>query len=66
MVTRLKIKEIAQQKGIGMEKLSRLADVNKKTVQKIWNNPYTSITLYTLSKLASALEVKTTDLIEDE
>ena len=61
---RLKVKEIAQAKGIGQNKLSRLADVNIKTIRKIFRNPLEIITTETLDKLATALEINPRDLIE--
>jgi DNA-binding Xre family transcriptional regulator len=62
---RLKVKEIAQAKGIGQGKLQRLADMDIKTVRRIYRDPYTIITTETLSKLAKALGVPSSELIED-
>lgn len=62
---KLKIKEIAQQKHIGMSKLSRAADVNYKTIQTIWRNPYHGINTKTLERIAKALDVAVSELIED-
>ena len=62
---RLKIREIAEQKGIGLSKLSRLADVHYKTIQHIWRDPYQGINTKTLEKIAKALGVATSELIED-
>ena len=61
---RLRVKEIAQQKGISMTRLSRLADTNYKTVKAIFDDQYREVTT-TLDKIATALEVPVTDLIED-
>lgn len=62
---KLKIKEIAQQKHIGMSKLSRTADVNYKTIQTIWRDPYHGINTKTLERIAKALGVAASELIED-
>ncbi len=62
---RLKVREIAEQKGIGLSRLSRLADVHYRTIQGIWRNPYQGVNTKTLEKIARALEVQTADLIED-
>ncbi len=62
---RLRVKEIATQKGISMTRLSRLADTNYKTIKAIFDNPYREVTTTTLSKLAKALGVSVTDLIEE-
>ncbi len=64
-MVRLKVREIAEQKGIGLSPLSRLADVHYRTIQGIWRNPYQGVNTKTLEKIAKALEVQTADLIED-
>ena len=62
---RLRVKEVATQKGISMTRLSRLADTNYKTIKAIFDNPYREVTTTTLDKLARALEVSVIDLIEE-
>jgi len=62
---RLRVKEVASQKGISMTRLSRLADTNYKTIKAIFDNPYREVTTTTLDKLAKALEVSVIDLIEE-
>jgi DNA-binding Xre family transcriptional regulator len=62
---RLKVKEVAQSKKITMAKLSRLADVNPRTVEAIFKDPYRDVAYSTLAKLARALDVDVSDLIED-
>jgi len=64
-MVRLRVKEIAVKKGMSMGKLSRVADVSYKTVKRIYDDPQYSPTLFTLGRLAKALGVPTTDLIED-
>jgi transcriptional regulator with XRE-family HTH domain len=64
-MVRLRVKEIAEKKGMSMGKLSRVADVSYKTVKRIYDDPRYSPTLFTLGRLAKALGVPTTDLIED-
>ena len=64
-MVRLRVKEIAEGKGMSMGKLSRLADVSYKTVKRIYDDPQYSPTLVTLGRLAKALGVPTTNLIED-
>ena len=54
---RLKVREIAEQKHISMTRLSRIADVNYKTVQAIFHDPYRDVAYSTLLKLARALGV---------
>ena len=59
------MKEVAQEKGFSMAKLQRAADINLKTMQAIWHNPQHDASLKTLDKLAKALGVPITELIED-
>lgn len=59
----LKVKEVAQAKGISQGKLSRIADIDVKTVRRIFRNPAEIITTETLDKLATALEVDVCELI---
>jgi len=61
----LKIKEVAMSKNISRTRLSRLADVNYKTIDKLWNNPHQEVTTTTLEKIAKALGVRVVDLIEE-
>ncbi|MFL5628785.1 MAG: helix-turn-helix domain-containing protein [Ktedonobacteraceae bacterium] len=65
MAVRLRVKEIAKQKGISMGKLQRDADVAYNTVKRIFKNPYHVITTETLGKLAKALGVPPGELIEE-
>lgn len=62
---RLRIKEIAEAKNISMTRLSRLADVNYKTIQAIYKNPYHDIAYSTLLKIAKALQCEISDIIEE-
>lgn len=61
---RLKIKEVAQQKGFSMSRLSRESNMAYKTIQTIWRDPYHEVTTTTLNKLARTLEVNPSELIE--
>lgn len=63
-VIRLKIREVAQAKQISRTRLSRLADTNYKTINALWNDPYREVTTTTLDKIAKALGVPVTDLLE--
>lgn len=62
---RLRVKEVAQAKGFTMARLQRAADINLKTIQVIWHNPQHDASLNTLDKIARALGVPVTELIED-
>jgi DNA-binding Xre family transcriptional regulator len=64
MKIRLKVKEIAEQKGFNQSTLSRKADVDFKTVQRLFRDPTRDISVSTLVKLARALKVDVNDLLE--
>ncbi len=64
-MVRIRVKEIARQKGVSMGKLSRQADTAYRTIQRIYNDPIYIPTLPTLEPIAKALGVQTADLIED-
>jgi DNA-binding Xre family transcriptional regulator len=56
---------VAKAKGISKGKLARKADIDIKTLQKIYRQPTSIITTETLAKLAEALGVSSSELIED-
>jgi transcriptional regulator with XRE-family HTH domain len=62
---RLRVKEIAEQKGYSMGKLERLADLSHPTIRDIFRNPYKEVTTTTLAKLATALNVHIAELYEE-
>lgn len=63
---RLRIKELAEQKGITQSKLMRMADLNMKTVQGLYREPYRiNVAYLTLEKIANALDVSIDELFEE-
>jgi DNA-binding Xre family transcriptional regulator len=64
-MVRLKVREIAESKGINMSKLSRIADVSYNTTQALFHNPQHDVSIYILERIAKALNVKICDLIEE-
>ena len=62
---RLKVKEIAIQQGFNQSTLSRAADVPIDTIRRIWRNPYYEVRFSTLNRIAKALQVQATELVED-
>ncbi len=62
---RLKIKEIADAKGINQGKLSRLADVGYSTIRRIFDDPHYSVNFTTLERIAKALDVRALELLEE-
>lgn len=65
MVVRLRIKEVAKEKGFSMGKLQRDADVAYNTVKRMFKDPYYITTTETLGKLARALGVPPGELLEE-
>jgi DNA-binding Xre family transcriptional regulator len=61
---RLKVQEIAAAKGISMRKLASTADIAYNTLRTIYRNPYRQVTSITLDKLARALQVDVSELVE--
>ncbi len=61
---RLRVKEVAKEKGISMGKLSRTADIAYNTIKRIYSDPYRDVSMHTLDKLARALGVPAEELIE--
>jgi transcriptional regulator with XRE-family HTH domain len=58
----LKVRQIAESKGITRTKLSRLADVNYNSINLYWNNQQRDISLLTLWKIAQVLRVDVSEL----
>src|SRR5215831_1343660 len=59
IMVRLRVKEIAKQKGVSMGKLSRASDVAYRTIQRIYNDPDYMPTIPTLERIARVLGVAT-------
>ena len=66
LMARVRIRELAEAKGLDVAKLSRRADLAYRTVWQLWNDPDRDVSIKTLSKIAEALGVRVTELIEDE
>jgi DNA-binding Xre family transcriptional regulator len=63
-MVRIKVREIAEARNINMSKLSRMADVNYNTIRSLWDDETRDITVGTLEKIARALKVDITELLE--
>lgn len=61
---RLKVKEVAADQKMSMGKLSRSSDVSYRTIKLIYDDPFRDASLDTLDKIAVALGVDISDLIE--
>ena len=65
MAVRLRVKEVAESKGYNISSLSRASDVSFGTIKRMWRKPDSGATIDTLSKIAKALQVEISDLIEN-
>jgi transcriptional regulator with XRE-family HTH domain len=65
-VFRLKVREIAEQKGISQRQLFLRSGVDIRTVRRIWHDPHAGMNVETLAKLAKVLGVDVSELIESE
>jgi|GraSoi2013_100cm_1033763.scaffolds.fasta_scaffold09726_1 DNA-binding Xre family transcriptional regulator len=67
MATRLKVKEIAEARGMSQRQLFFRSQVDLKTIQRMYRYPTaTVITTDTLDKLARALHVDASLLVESD
>jgi transcriptional regulator with XRE-family HTH domain len=66
LMVRLKIKEIIDSRGISMAKLSRMADLNYNTVLELCRDPYHDAAISTLERIAQALKVPISEIMEEE
>lgn len=62
---RLRVKEVAEAKGLSRMKLSQKAEISYDLIKEIFRDPYRVVTTDTLQRLANALRVPATELIED-
>lgn len=61
---RVKVRELAEARGISQNKLSHLAVLDVKVIRKMYQQPTASFTTYALDKIAKALGVDITELVE--
>jgi DNA-binding Xre family transcriptional regulator len=61
-MARLRIKEVAESKGIIQSRLQIMAALTPASLSRYWNNKTTSVDLRIISKIAKALEVQPGDL----
>ena len=62
---RLRVKEVAKEKGFSQGRLQRKADISLNTLRAIYHDPFKEVSTGTINKLAQALGVPVTELIED-
>jgi DNA-binding Xre family transcriptional regulator len=61
---RLKVKEVAETKKMSMRKLVRESGIAYNTLRTIYRNPYRQVSTATLDRLAKALDVDASELLE--
>jgi transcriptional regulator with XRE-family HTH domain len=66
-VVRLRIRELAQQRGWSEIQLARLAGVDRRTVRRLFQDPYNieRVKMSQLAKFAEVFEVSICKLIEE-
>lgn len=62
---RLKVKEIAEAQGYNQSTLARKADIDFKTVKRLFRDPYRDVVISTLYKISRVLQVTMDELIEE-
>lgn len=71
-MVRLRVREVAQQKGVtDAAKLSRIANIAYATAHRLWNGEVggegdKGVGILILDRIAQALGVRITDLIEED
>ena len=65
MRLRLKVKEVANERGMSMTKLHIKSEVAYSTVRRLFRDPFAEVTTTTINRLAIALAVPPTHLLED-
>lgn len=61
---RLRVKEIAEKQGLNISQLARKADLDRRTIARIYKDPTQEISTLVLDKLATALNVSPGDLLQ--
>jgi transcriptional regulator with XRE-family HTH domain len=61
---RVKVKEVAQQKGMSQRQLFLRSGLDIRIIQRVMRDPYVNITLVTLDRIAKTLGVDASELIE--
>lgn len=62
---KLRVKEVALERGYNMSSLSRACDISFNTIKRLWQQPYTGTNVQTLSRIASVLNVTLSELTEE-
>ena len=63
--TRLLIRDTAESQGFTPTTLARAAGAHPQTVRAYWHDPYRTIRIHLLAKLAKALDIPMAQLVEE-
>jgi DNA-binding Xre family transcriptional regulator len=66
MAVRLKVRELAEIRGLNITTLSRKAEISPSQAWRIWHNKVSQLEFKTLDRLARALEVSVGELWIDD
>lgn len=64
MAMKLRVQEVAERKGFTMGRLRREAHIAHNTLRTMYKNPYRRVNTATLDKIAVALGVDVSELVE--
>jgi len=64
-MVKLRVKQVAKEKGFSMGRLSRASNVAYNTIKRIYDEKDYSPTVNTLMKIAKALDVSIAELVEE-
>jgi transcriptional regulator with XRE-family HTH domain len=65
-VVKNRVKDVAEPKGYTMTRLARETGVSFNTIKRLWKNPTLGANVDTLTRIAKALNVSISDLIESD
>ncbi len=65
MRLRLRVKEVAEERGVSMTRLHITSEVAYSTIRRIFRDPFVEVTTTTINRLATALGVPPSQLLED-
>jgi len=65
MRLRLRVKEVAKERSMSMTKLHIKSEVAYSTIRRLFRDPFAEVTTTTINRLANALGVSPTHLLED-
>jgi DNA-binding Xre family transcriptional regulator len=65
MRLKVRVSDVAKERGMSMTKLHIASEVAYSTIRRLFRDPYVEVTTTTINRLASALGVPPTTLLED-